>query len=483
MVENDIPEKPAQDLNDLDTGADALRHLLDRTGERLAGFISSLPDQPTDSSGLFDPKAEWLKASLPSSPTDAEAILSFLFDEVIPAAYNPASPGYLAYVPGGGLFSAALGELIAGTVNRYTGCWASAPAAVELETQAIRWLAEMMGMPEGSLGVLTSGASMSTLIALVAAREKHLGEELRRGVIYSSSEIHHSIPKAARIAGLAEKNLRQVAVDENFRMRPEKLQEAICADREAGLLPFFVCSSAGTVNTGSIDPLAEIARVATEEGLWHHVDGAYGAAFRLVPELADALSGMGLADSLAVDPHKGLFLAYGTGALLVRDMAPLRDAFQSSASYMPDMQSGERYDFCEFTPELSREWRGLRLWLPLKLHGVDAFRESLALKRQLTLRAWEHLSAIEDVEIPAAPDLTLFIFRQRFSGCEASEEDARNQALLEKINRQQRVMLTGTIVDGRFYLRMCILHLRTDHSRLDEALSIISSALKELREG
>ena len=130
MVENDIPKKPAQDLNDLDTGADALRQLLASTGERLAGFISSLPDQPTDSSALFDPQAEWLKAPLPSSPTDAEAILSLLFDEVIPAAYNPASPGYLAYVPGGGLFSAALGELIAGTVNRYTGCWASAPAAV-----------------------------------------------------------------------------------------------------------------------------------------------------------------------------------------------------------------------------------------------------------------------------------------------------------------------------------------------------------------
>ena len=482
MIEKDFPDNPPPRLAQLDTQSDALRWLLDKTGERLADFITSLPDQSTDSSALFDPEASWLKDPLPAAPTDAEELLSFLFDEVIPAAYNPASPGYLAYVPGGGLFSAALGELIAGTVNRYTGCWASAPAAVELETQAIRWLCELMGMPEGSLGVLTSGASMSTLIALVAAREKHLGEEISRGVIYSSSEIHHSIPKAARVAGLGEKNLRLVEVDECFRMRPGDLRKKIHADRKAGLLPFFVCSSAGTVNTGSVDPLEEIAHVAAEEGLWHHVDGAYGAAFRLVPELAESLSGMGLADSLAVDPHKGLFLAYGTGALLVRDMAPLREAFQSSASYMPEMQEGEHYDFCEFTPELSRQWRGLRLWLPLKLHGVDAFRSSLELKRELALRAWEHLRSIEDVEIPVAPDLSLFMFRQRFENCKPAEEDARNQALLERINRDQRVMLTGTIVDGRFYLRLCILHLRTDHARLDEALAIISDALEENRE-
>ena len=202
MNPKDFPEKPSPRTEELDLQADSLRWLLEKTGERLADFISSLPEQPTDSSALFDPEAGWLKDPLPASPCDAESLLAFLFDEVIPAAYNPASPGYLAYVPGGGLFSAALGDLIAGTVNRYTGCWASAPAAVELETQAIRWLCEMMGMPEGSLGVLTSGASMSTLIALVAAREKHLGEEISRGVIYSSREIHHSIPKAARVAGL-----------------------------------------------------------------------------------------------------------------------------------------------------------------------------------------------------------------------------------------------------------------------------------------
>ncbi|MFP6739432.1 MAG: aminotransferase class V-fold PLP-dependent enzyme [Planctomycetota bacterium] len=481
MNPKDFPENPPPGTEELDLQADALQQLLEMTGKRLADFISSLPEQPTDSSALFDPEAGWLKDHLPDSPSDSESLLDFLFDEVIPAAYNPASPGYLAYVPGGGLFSAALGELIAGTVNRYTGCWASAPAAVELETQAIRWLAEMMGMPEGSLGVLTSGASISTLIALVAAREKYLGEELHRGVIYTSNEIHHSIPKAARIAGLPERNLRQVAVDEKFRMRPGKLQEAIEADRDAGLLPFFVCSSAGTVNTGSIDPLEEIARVATAEGLWHHVDGAYGAAFHLVPELAGSLKGMALADSLAVDPHKGLFLAYGTGALLVRDMAPLREAFQSSASYMPDMQTGEHYDFCEFTPELSRQWRGLRLWLPLKLHGVDAFRRSLSLKRELALRAWEHLNRRADIEIPVEPDLSLFIFRQRHDDCTPQEEDARNQALLERINRPQRVMLTGTVVNDRFYLRLCILHLRTDHARLDEALSIIDGALEENR--
>ncbi|ADJ29760.1 pyridoxal phosphate-dependent decarboxylase family protein [Nitrosococcus watsonii] len=451
-------------------------------GQRLAAFVATIDRQPAQAADYFDPHASWLREPIPETPGAPGELLDFIFEQVIPAAFNSASPGYLAYVPGGGLFSSALGELIAATVNRYTGIWAAAPAAVELETQFLRWLAELMGFPRGSLGLLTSGASMSTLIALVAAREKYLGEQLLKGTVYYSSEAHHMVAKAARVAGIPGRNLRPIQADERLRLRADLFEETVCQDRERGLLPFFVCGTAGTVNTGAVDPLAEIAAVAAKYELWFHVDGAYGAAFRMVPELQPLFKGMERADSLAMDPHKGLFLAYGTGALLMPDMANLRRAFSASAAYMPASQeSGEHLDFCELSPELSREWRGLRLWLPFKLHGVAAFRQALGEKRRLAVQAWQRLSREPDVEMAAPPELSLFAFRQRFQGVSREEENRRNQALLERINAPRRIMLTGTEVGGRYFLRICILQLRTHEAILNEGLELILEALAEGR--
>lgn len=468
----------------LDPSPAHLQELLAEVAKRLAGFLESIERQPAQAAERFDPEASWLRESIPEKPTAPGELLDFLFEQVIPIAFNAASPGYLAYVPGGGLFSSAVAELIAATVNRYTGIWAAAPAAVELETQFLRWLAELMGMPQGSLGLLTSGASMSTLIALVAAREKYLADNLLKGTLYYSSETHHAVAKAARIAGIPERNLRPIQVDGRFRLRLDLLEEAIDRDRRHGLIPFCVCGTAGTVNTGAIDPLAELAAVAMKNDLWFHVDGAYGAAFRLVPELQPLLTGMERADSVALDPHKGLFLAYGTGALLVRDMANLRRTFSASAAYMPNPQQGsERLDFCELSPELSREWRGLRLWLPFKLHGVAAFRQALLEKHHLAIQAWQRLSQEPDVEIAAPPELSLFAFRQRYKGASQEEENRRNKILLERINAPRRIMITGTEVNGCYFLRICILHLRTHEAVLNEGLDIILRALAEARNG
>ena len=238
---------------------------------------------------------------------------------------------------------------------------------------------------------------MSNLIALVAAREKLLGEAFDDGTLYVSREVHHCVTKAARIAGIRESHCRQIPVDSAFRMRIDLLEDAIRRDREQGLRPFFVCASAGTVNTGAVDPLSEIAAITRREKLWFHVDGAYGGVFRMIPELAETLRGMEEADSVAIDPHKGLFLAYGTGALLVRELSDLRRAYQSSAAYLPDFQDGEQHiDFCEVSPELSRDWRGLRLWIPFKLHGLSAFREALREKRELAVLAHVVLRAEEE---------------------------------------------------------------------------------------
>ncbi len=453
---------------------DTAERLIAEVGTRLAEFLRTLEEQPAQNGEHYDASHPLWAASLPSSPSPVDATLDTLFDDVIPAAFNCASPAYLAYIPGGGLMTAAIGELIAGTVNRYTGLWVSAPGPVALEMQALRWLCELLRQPEGTSALLTSGASTSTLIAFVAAREKLLGEDISRGTAYYSSEAHHSVAKAARIAGIPTSRLRSIPPDASFRLDPAALRSAVEEDRAAGFRPFLVCASAGTVNTGAVDPLAAISEICRDEELWLHVDGAYGGAFLALEELAATFRGIEHADSIAMDPHKGLFLAYGTGALLVRDLADLRRAFSATGSYMPGYQEGvERLDFCELTPELSREWRGLRLWLPLKIHGADAFRSALREKRGLALYAAEEVAKIKNVELAAPPELSLFAFRQRLPGASLAEENRHNHAVLAAVNDARRVMLTGTEVDGIFWLRICVLHVRTHRERLDEALELL----------
>jgi aromatic-L-amino-acid decarboxylase len=284
--------------------------------------------------------------------------------------------------------------------------------------------------------------------------------------------------KALRLAGIPSAAIRVVPVDHQCRLDPAALRRMIRQDRDAGHRPFLACASAGTVNTGAVDPLDTIADVCAEEEVWYHVDGAYGALFRLVPELASTLAGMERADSLVLDPHKGLFLPYGTGVLLVRDVAALERAHGDDAAYLPPKGDGEEHiDFCNLTPELSRDWRGLRLWLPFMLHGVAAFRDALRDKRRLALRAAEALAEQPDVVLAHAPELSLFAFRQSYPGLSRSEENARNRALLDRINEPRRVMLTSTEIDGTFWLRVCVLHLRTHQSRLDEALNIVRTEL------
>ena len=470
---------PPSRHDDLDPPASEKTALIDAVGSRVIQFLESLPEQPAWSNDHGHEAPGWAREPVPEAGTDLGELLEGLFERVIPCALNTASPGYLAYVPGGGLYSAALGEFIAAAVNRYSGVWIAAPGAVEIETQVIRWLAELLGMPQGTLGLLTTGGSMSNLIALVAAREKLLGETFDDGTLYLSREVHHCVTKAARIAGIRESRCRTIPVDAAFRMRIDLLDEAIRNDRKQGLRPFLVCGSAGTVNTGAVDPLHEIAAIARREKLWFHVDGAYGGVFRMIPELAEVFSGMEEADSVAIDPHKGLFLAYGTGALLVRDLSDLRRTYQSSAAYLPDFQDGEQHvDFCEISPELSRDWRGLRLWLPFKLHGVSAFREALREKRELAVLAYERLAAEPDLEMATPPELSLFAFRKRWPGVDLEEENRRNRDLLHRINAPRRVFLTGTDLEGKFYLRICVLHLRTHRDRIEEGLEIIRRELR-----
>jgi aromatic-L-amino-acid decarboxylase len=395
-------------------------------------------------------------------------LLEALFEEWIPRSFNTASPGYLAYIPSGGVFPATLADLIANGVNRYTGVWLAAPALVQLEANALEWLREWMQFPATTRGLFTTGGSMANFTGIVCARERGLGARIRDGVMYASDQVHHSVAKSARLAGIMPDRIRSIPVDGSLRMRVDVLADSITRDRAAGLVPFLVVSSAGTTNTGAVDPLADIASVCRDRGLWHHIDGAYGAFFHMCPELRPLLAGLPQADSLTLDPHKGMFLPYGTGALLVRDGQALRAAHSVTASYMPASQDDTGlYDPHQYGPDLSRGFPGLRVWMAVKLFGAERYRAAIAEKRALALDAARRIAAIPSLVMDAPPQLSLFAFHLEWPG---STRDAQNRAtreLLERVTRRGKVMLTGCEVDGRFLGRVCVLSFRTRRDRID----------------
>jgi aromatic-L-amino-acid decarboxylase len=462
---------------DLELSPLDMRALADATVARVIDHIASLPEQPACGDVRADALCRALREPAPEGPTALAPLLDALFDEWIPRSFTAAGPGYLAYIPGGGLFPAALADFIAGGTNRYTGVWQAAPALVQLESNVLDWFRDWMQFPATTRGLLTTGGSMANFNGILCARERHLGREVRRGVMYTSTQGHHSIVKSAKLAGIFDDRVRSVAVDRDFRLDVAALAEAIARDRRDGLQPFLVVSSAGTTNTGAVDPLDAIADLSAREGLWHHVDGAYGAFFHAVPELRPLLAGLPRADSVTLDPHKGMFLPYGTGALLVRDGAALRAAHDvPHAGYLPAMpDADEFYDPSLHGPDLSRGFPGLRVWLSVKLFGAAKLRAAIAEKRTLALDAADRIARIPGIVIDAAPQLSLFAFHLAWPGATLDDENAATRALMDGVTARGRVMLTGAMAGERFLGRVCVLSFRTRQERIDMCVEDVAA--------
>ncbi|MEX0881026.1 MAG: aminotransferase class I/II-fold pyridoxal phosphate-dependent enzyme [Thermoanaerobaculia bacterium] len=468
----------------LELEGEALRSLIDAAADRILVHIASLPRQPAADTEGGAALARSLVEGLPESGRPAEELLDLLFTRLVPKTFNTAGPGYLAYIPGGGLPHSAVADLIAGSVNRYVGVFEAAPGLVQLEANVVRWFADLAGFPPEARGVLTSGGSLANFSALVTARRDRLPENFLSGTLYVSDQTHHSIQKAALLAGFPASNVREIPSDGAFRIRLDALARAIETDRERGLTPFLVVGNAGTTNTGAVDDLAALAELCARERLWFHVDGAYGGFFLLTAEGRRVLTGIERADSIVLDPHKGLFLPYGTGALLVRDGEALRRAHALSADYMPVSQEDRDLpDFHLLSPELSRDFRGLRVWLPLKMHGAGPFRANLEEKLALARWAADELRTIPHVEILAEPQLSIVAFRLAPPGRSEAELDALNHAYLDRINAPRRVFLTGTRLSGRFAIRICVLSFRTHRDRMEEALEDIRAAAEAPQSG
>jgi aromatic-L-amino-acid decarboxylase len=323
--------------------------------------------------------------------------------------------------------------------------------------------------PEAS-GLLLSGGSTANFTAIVAARTALLGDDFTKGVIYLTRHTHHSSAKAARLAGFRADQIVTVDVDDELRMDVDDLSRRVAADREAGRRPFLVIASAGTTDTGTVDPLRRVADFTAGESMWLHTDAAYGGFFQLTERGRAVLDGLSRADTIALDPHKGLSIPFGVGALIVRDEAALVDAHQGRGAYLraEDVHKGLR-DISSLGPELTRPFRALSVWLPLHLHGIAPFRDALDESLDLAEHAYDRLSRIEGIDAPWKPDLSIVAFR--------FEDDEVGRRALEAVNADHRVHLSPTLIEDRFVLRFAILNRRTTADHVDHAIDIIEKTV------
>jgi aromatic-L-amino-acid decarboxylase len=397
---------------------------------------------------------------------------------------------FFGYVHGSGEPIAALGDLLGSILNQNITAWRSSPAGATIERTVVRWLAEAVGYG-GFVGTLTSGGSGANLMGLAMAREKktpaneHGLYNRSAGVIYASEQVHMAVPKAVAMLGIGRENLHYVACDDSYRMLPSLLERAILQDKAQGREAIAVVASAGTVNTGSIDPLREIAAIAHRHDLWMHVDGAYGAlAAMAAPEKFD---GLALADSLSLDPHKWLYQPLDCGCLLYRDVGSARSTFAYTGDYAKQLSSDpvEGFAFFEESIELSRRFRALKVWLSLRYHGLNAFRAAI----QQDLDHAQYLAAAIDdsqsLELLGPVELSAVCFRHLLN--EDASEETRNRfnlALLKRIVARGKVYLSNAELKGKFCLRACIVNHRTKETDIDalvrEVLEVAPVVASEL---
>jgi len=420
---------------------------------------------------------------LPSFPPTTNEAVRAAFDRPLPeqglgaAALDdiesvlthsrPCGPAFFGYVLGSGEPVAAVADLVASVLNQNVTAWRSGPAAVTIERTVVRWLAEALGC-KGFAGSFTGGGSMANLMALAMARGPHTA-----GTLYASAEAHMSIPKAAALLGLGHDAVRTVAVDASFRMVPEALDRAIRDDLAAGKRPIAVIATAGTVSTGSIDPLDALADVARTHGLWFHVDGAYGALAALaVPE---SFRGLDRADSISIDPHKWLYQPLDCGCLLYRDPERARAAFSHTGDYAKSLESdpGESFAFFEESLELSRRFRALKVWLSLRYHGMEAFREAIRGDLALAQRLASGIDAEPALERLAPVALSAVCFRYKGS-------DDLNRRILQRVIRRGRVYISNATIGGRFALRACIVNHRSAPEDVDAVVSETLAAAEDV---
>ena len=448
----------------LDPSADKIREWARSVVELIADYHGGIRDRPVYRKMSSQEIRDQLDAALPSKPVAFDDLIRVFRETVLPFSRHSLHPRMFGYVQSPGTPIAALADLLASSLNENLTAWRSAPAPVEIERLTIDWIRQILGFDSKAGGLFLSGGSMANLSALATARNAKAhssGKSLR---IYASNETHHSIAKAAALLGIG--NVCAVAVDKNFKVRVDDLEWKISSDVKAGHVPFCVVANAGTVNTGAVDPFVEIRKVADRHGLWMHVDGSYGAFAVLAKSARKLFAGLELADSVALDPHKWLYLPIDVGCAIYRDPEKAHATFEYEAEYtrIIGQTAEEAFAFWDYGPELSRRFRALKVWMLLKGVGTDALGEAIE-NNIACARHFESLvRASDDFEMLAPIELSIFCFR--YLPVQLKDEspeviDAFNEHLLIALQRDGSSYLSNATINGRFALRGCVLNYRT----------------------
>jgi len=425
-----------------------------------------------------------LDATLPTEGTDFDGLLRVFREDIIPFSRQNAHPRMFGYVQSPGTPIAAFADLLASTLNANLTVWRSAPAPVEVERLTIDWIRQILGFNAEAGGLFVSGGSMANLAALAAARQtKDCSSGRLR--IYASSETHFSIVKAAALLGIGRENVCHIAVDERFRIRTDDLVVKITADLEAGCVPLCVVANAGTVNTGAVDSLAEIREIANRFQLWMHVDGSYGALAILAKSARELFAGIERADSVALDPHKWLYLPVDVGCVIYRDPEIVHAAFAHEAEYtrIIGQEADEAFAFWDYGPELSRRFRALKVWMLLKGVGVDALSEAIENNLACARHLESMVRASDDFEMAAPVELSIFCFRHmpaQLRNESPKTIDAFNERLLVALQRDGSSYLSNATLGGRFALRGCVLNYRTTLHDIEILLDDLRRVAKSL---
>jgi glutamate/tyrosine decarboxylase-like PLP-dependent enzyme len=454
----------------------ALRRLSTQVTDWLVHHFATLPDQAIGQSPSRAEAHALLGEPPPEEGRDFERVFADFREKVVPNAFRPNHPRFLAFIPSAPTYLSVLGEMLCAGTNFFAGVWLEAAAPAQVELVVLDWFRLFLGLPPETRGVLTSGGSEANLTALLVARERLSYADRARAVLYLTEQRHGSMDRAAKVIGLRPDQVRPVAAGEDFRLEPAALERAVRQDREAGRLPWAVAANAGATNTGTVDPLDALAELCRQQRLWLHVDAAYGWPAVLIPEGQAALRGIDRADSVTLDPHKWFGQTFEAGCILVRDGRRLAETFRSRPDYMQDVEpAGDEVNFADYGLALTRRFRALKIWLSVKVLGVSWFRQLIARSCRLAELAQAALDQAGSFEILCPRQLSIVCFRYVAPGLEEQALDRRNLELVEALRATGRAFISSTRLRGRVALRFCFVNWRTTAADVEEVVSLLVS--------
>lgn len=469
----------------LDVPTQQFQQWIEQAGKLISDYFEQVPNTKVFAGKSPEEVRELFEESLPEEESEIDDLLNEVKGKVLESVTNSAGPRYFGYITGGGNQAAVLAEMIKAALNQNNLKWHSSPASTELEKLVMRWVAEFIGYPTSSAGVLLSGGSVANFNCMAVARKiKSPVNVAEQGLynsppqtVYVSAEGHSSFDKAVDMLGIGKKYLRKIPVDTNLQVDVEKMEEAILKDKEAGFHPICAIAVAGTTNTGAVDNLHAIASLCEKYDLWYHVDAAYGGPAAAVPKTASLFKGIDRADSVVINPHKWMYVPFEAGGVLVKNPDHLRATFSTIPDYLKSDSSMEtRTDLMEYNLPLTKEFKALKVWMTIKKYGARRLRQTIQEDIEKASQLVELIKANQQLEVMAPVPLSIVCFRYNSNDLSEEDLDTLNDQIIREIESDGRIFLTGTKVRYRTALRVCFINHRTSL----EDVALITKVVNEI---